>query len=326
MAVRATNTLLLVLLVVLFATGIGGLLPPDSAWPVAFYGHRLAALGLLAMLVWKAPIVWRSWRRGGLGARGRWISLVLLVWVSVTVALGLLWTLSGEPVPTPLGFSAVSLHSYVAALVVPFLLWHAAERWAAPKGRDFAGRRRALKLLATGSAAALTWAFLEVGRRRLSARRYTGSWEVGSFTGNRFPTTAFITERPGPVDPASWRLRIGGSVDDPLELTYADLLTYEAEQVATLDCTNGWYSTQRWRGVWLADILDRAGARGTFVQFKAVTGYQWLFTIEEARTCLLATHVGDEPLSHGHGFPLRLVAADRRGFQWVKWLESITIT
>jgi DMSO/TMAO reductase YedYZ molybdopterin-dependent catalytic subunit len=40
---------------------------------------------------------------------------------------------------------------------------------------------------------------------------------------------------------------------------------------------------------------------------------------------LLATHVGDEPLSHGHGAPLRLVAPNRRGFQWVKWIDEIEI-
>jgi DMSO/TMAO reductase YedYZ molybdopterin-dependent catalytic subunit len=41
---------------------------------------------------------------------------------------------------------------------------------------------------------------------------------------------------------------------------------------------------------------------------------------------MLATHVDGEELSHGHGFPLRLVAPGRRGFQWVKWVEEVRVT
>jgi DMSO/TMAO reductase YedYZ molybdopterin-dependent catalytic subunit len=37
----------------------------------------------------------------------------------------------------------------------------------------------------------------------------------------------------------------------------------------------------------------------------------------------LATGVGGEPLSRGHGFPVRIVAPDRRGFWWVKWVASL---
>ena len=40
---------------------------------------------------------------------------------------------------------------------------------------------------------------------------------------------------------------------------------------------------------------------------------------------LLATTVGDETLSHRHGFPLRLVAPSRRGYQWVKWVTTLEV-
>ncbi|MFW6265821.1 MAG: molybdopterin-dependent oxidoreductase, partial [Halanaeroarchaeum sp.] len=46
----------------------------------------------------------------------------------------------------------------------------------------------------------------------------------------------------------------------------------------------------------------------------------------DAREALLATHVGGERLTHGHGFPLRLVAPDRRGYQWVKWVEEVRVS
>jgi DMSO/TMAO reductase YedYZ molybdopterin-dependent catalytic subunit len=35
--------------------------------------------------------------------------------------------------------------------------------------------------------------------------------------------------------------------------------------------------------------------------------------------------VGGEPISHGHGAPVRLVAPGRRGFQWVKWVVRLEV-
>ena len=55
------------------------------------------------------------------------------------------------------------------------------------------------------------------------------------------------------------------------------------------------------------------------------TGYRWSFELEHARGLLLATHVGGEPLSHGHGAPCRLVVPGRRGFQWVKWVARVEL-
>ena len=95
--------------------------------------------------------------------------------------------------------------------------------------------------------------------------------------------------------------------------------------MATLDCTGGFYSTQRWHGLLLGRILDRAGvdARARHLTVASVTGYRWSFALDHARGLLLATHVGSQPISHEHGAPVRLVVPGARGFQWVKWVERI---
>jgi DMSO/TMAO reductase YedYZ molybdopterin-dependent catalytic subunit len=49
------------------------------------------------------------------------------------------------------------------------------------------------------------------------------------------------------------------------------------------------------------------------------------FSLEDARALLLATRVGDDALSHGHGAPCRLVVPGRRGFQWVKWVTRVVV-
>jgi DMSO/TMAO reductase YedYZ molybdopterin-dependent catalytic subunit len=58
---------------------------------------------------------------------------------------------------------------------------------------------------------------------------------------------------------------------------------------------------------------------------ESVTGYTRRFSVDHARHLLLATRVAGGPLSHGHGFPVRLVVPDRRGFEWVKWVVRIRV-
>ena len=116
------------------------------------------------------------------------------------------------------------------------------------------------------------------------------------------------------------------AVEREVVLSYDEFVS-DAELTATIDCTGGWHSTQVWRGTPVAHLLDVAypTAEAASVRFTSVTGYNRRFSLEEARRCFLATHVGDDLLSHGHGFPLRLVAPSKRGFEWVKWVERIEV-
>jgi len=79
------------------------------------------------------------------------------------------------------------------------------------------------------------------------------------------------------VDPATWRLRVDGLVERPLDLSYDEIRALPAEKLTvTLECAgNGrarlfprplsmpWLNeaigTARWRGVPLHRVLDRAG-------------------------------------------------------------------
>jgi DMSO/TMAO reductase YedYZ molybdopterin-dependent catalytic subunit len=121
-------------------------------------------------------------------------------------------------------------------------------------------------------------------------------------------------------------LKVSGLLEHPFQLAFADVDAGD-ELTALLDCTGGFYSTQRWSGIKLARLLERAGplASADHVRVVSKTGYRWSFALADAREFLLATTVEDEALSHMHGAPLRLVAPGRRGFQWVKWIVGVEL-
>jgi DMSO/TMAO reductase YedYZ molybdopterin-dependent catalytic subunit len=227
----------------------------------------------------------------------------------------------------PLAYSLLNVHVFAGVALLPLVLAHAAWRWESrPAIADVADRRAALRALGLGIGAVVATAALD---RIGPARRATGSRAAASFSGNDFPLTIWSFDRVPEIDAASWRLEISGAIASPAALSYAQLLALPAvERVAVLDCTGGWWSEQRWRGVALSDLLaprgPLPGARR--VDVVARTGHAWSFDLGEATDLLLATHVGGETLSAGHGYPARLVAPGHRGFQWIKWVARIEVT
>ena len=69
------------------------------------------------------------------------------------------------------------------------------------------------------------------------------------------------------VDAATWSLEIGGLVERPFSLTYDQLRALPAvDQTVTLECISNvvggdLIGNARWKGVRLADLLERAGVR-----------------------------------------------------------------
>ena len=200
------------------------------------------------------------------------------------------------------------------------------------KRADFISRRGALKLFGLAVAGVAGWAvaeaFASLRQNPDEPRRFTGSREKGSFSGLGYPTNNNVGDGHIVLDPATWTLTLKGALNNPFALTHAQTLALPTSDVtATLDCTDGWYSTQTWSGIRLNDLLTQAGLQpeAIAIVLKAASGYPAFFTLAEANEILLATHVGGTALDHGHGFPLRAVVPSRRGWQWVKWLTEIEV-
>jgi DMSO/TMAO reductase YedYZ molybdopterin-dependent catalytic subunit len=61
------------------------------------------------------------------------------------------------------------------------------------------------------------------------------------------------------------------------------------------------------------------------VAVRSATGWLAVLAVDELGGCVLASRVAGLPLATGNGAPLRLVVPDRRGLDWVKWVDTLEI-
>jgi DMSO/TMAO reductase YedYZ molybdopterin-dependent catalytic subunit len=147
----------------------------------------------------------------------------------------------------------------------------------------------------------------------------TSGWRIYTF-GSSIPR----------LDPTAYRLTIGGAVDRPVTYTLDDLRALpRAEQVSDFKCVTGWrVRNVRWGGVRFHDVLAAAGLRPSAMTLRFVSAevpYDDTLTLPQAfgGDVMLALDMDGEPLSHGHGYPARVVMPRMYGYKSVKWVTRI---
>jgi hypothetical protein len=318
---RITNLALLAALLVAFATGIGAVATGTASGRWVVIAHGVVGVAVVLLVPWKSMIVRRGVRRM---RPSRWVSLLLAALAVTALVVGFA---SASGLLLSVGdFRGIWIHVAAALALLPLVVWHVLARPAHASRMDLSRRTllRAGTLIAAaaGVYAAIT-AVVRVAGLPGASRRFTGSYETGSFDPAAMPSTSWIDDVPPEVDPATWRLVVADA-DGERELSLDELSRYDTRLRATLDCTSGWYAHQDWEGVPLAALVPNTGdARSLHVH--STTGYWIKFPIGDLDRLLLATRVGGAPLSVRHGFPARMVAPGRRGFWWVKWVDRIEL-
>jgi DMSO/TMAO reductase YedYZ molybdopterin-dependent catalytic subunit len=140
------------------------------------------------------------------------------------------------------------------------------------------------------------------------------------------------------VDPTTWQVAITGMVDNPITLTYEDLIERDlVERYVTLSCVSnevggGLVGNAGWWGTLLAPLLEEAGVQpgATQVVGRSVDGWTAGFPTEAAfdgRDAMIAVGMNGAPLPAEHGYPARLVVPGLYGYvSATKWLSEIELT
>jgi DMSO/TMAO reductase YedYZ molybdopterin-dependent catalytic subunit len=140
-----------------------------------------------------------------------------------------------------------------------------------------------------------------------------------------------VTGTPLVVDAATYRLKVGGLVDKPLELSLDEVRALPRERLMiSLDCPGFFTDTGYWTGVRVAELLRVAGysSGARSVDMTSIDGsYTQSLTLAEVleTNVLVAYQFDDRDFAVYHGFPLRIAAEGQSGSTWVKWLGSITV-
>jgi DMSO/TMAO reductase YedYZ molybdopterin-dependent catalytic subunit len=136
----------------------------------------------------------------------------------------------------------------------------------------------------------------------------------------------------GDPSPGAWRLRVSGEVEQPFEMTFADLLAMtQTEQTCDVHCVTKWtVLDSHWTGVRIADIAAKAKVKPTahHVVFEAAGGYTSNVILREALApnVLLAHRYEGKPLPLPHGPPVRALVPDLYFWKSAKWLTGIRFT
>lgn len=354
MTPAAIDRLLGVLVAAVGATGLLTLRAGDVSGAAVYALHGVLSWMLAATIAVKLvrsiprAVAGRHWRRLALGG-------AVATFTVLAVAGGIAWATSGRIVSVS-GWTLLTLHAYAGLALIPFLAAHLAPRrwrllWPGRYLRALLARVAATR----GAAPAATTTASggsQVSRRSLLAAAalaviglagWSGARLLDSvrgaerrFTGSRWlapngipPSTTFFGEGVPTIVSSDWRLTVRGRVARPTTYTLEQLNALaHAELVAVLDCTSGWAIETMWAGIPMGAILAAAGPAidASRVEVRSVTGWGAGLSPAEASRTLLATHVAGEPLPAGNGAPCRLVVPDRRGLDWVKWVNDIEVT
>lgn len=162
--------------------------------------------------------------------------------------------------------------------------------------------------------------------------------EVSQYEGEKLSSWQEFSENsikgPQQVDAGNYFLVVAGLVNEMKSFSYRELVETDKfdkyKKVVTLNCVEGWSVKILWEGIRVRDLLDAAGinSRANTVVFYGYDGYSTFLSLSHVMTndILIAYKMNGITLPAERGFPFQLVAEQKWGYKWIKWVTRIELS
>lgn len=133
------------------------------------------------------------------------------------------------------------------------------------------------------------------------------------------------------VNMDDYTLTVSGEVEQRVVYSYTQVLSKEAQKrLITLYCVEGWDATILWEGIRIMDLIADAGMteEAKVLIFHCYDGYTTSMPVETVRErdMLLAYSANNVTLPKSLGFPFIVVAEDKLGYKWARWVIGIEVS
>jgi DMSO/TMAO reductase YedYZ molybdopterin-dependent catalytic subunit len=159
--------------------------------------------------------------------------------------------------------------------------------------------------------------------------------EVGEYNGQVLSPISALREvsiaGPQYINIDSYSMEVFGLVEEPKNFTYDEILAHQTLlKVVDLNCVLGWSANILWEGVLLEDLFNSVGVRpeAVTVIFHAEDGYTSSLPMDFIldNNIIIAYSINNITLPQELGFPFQVVAEEKYGYKWVKWITRIELS
>lgn len=162
-----------------------------------------------------------------------------------------------------------------------------------------------------------------------------GDKEVLNYKGEKLDSINKFRENsikgPQYINVDEYSLILNGLVKNPVKLSYNDVLSLQSyKKLVTLNCVEGWSVKILWEGILVKDLLKNVEPENNAntVIFYAKDGYSTSLPLKYIidNNIIIAYKMNNIVLPPKRGFPFQLIAEQKWGYKWIKWITRIELS